>query len=96
MSEPLTKIQLDEEHFLKKEWARYLHQQHELQMSQLNRALKSQKIALDELKKDNITLYNMAIQVKILIKTHLYNFKLLKSRQIDFFSYFRIDFEIQA
>lgn len=41
------------------------------QMSQLNRALKSQKIALDELKKDNITLYNMAIQVKILIKTHL-------------------------
>lgn len=55
--------QLDEEHFLKKEWARYLTQQHMHQMSQLNRALKSQKIALDELKKDNITLYNMAIQL---------------------------------
>lgn len=38
-------------------------QQHEQQMEQLNRALKSQMKALEELKKDNINLYNMAIQV---------------------------------
>ena len=54
---------MNEENFLKKEWARYMLQQHQLQMNQLDRALKSQKIALDELKKDNINLYNMAIQV---------------------------------
>lgn len=65
VSEPPTKAKMNEEHFLKKEWARYLSQQHQIQMDQLNRALQSQKKALDELKKDNINLYNMAIQVNL-------------------------------
>lgn len=63
VSEQSTKEELDEKHFLKKEWARYMFQQHQIQMTQLKQALKSQKLALNELKKDNINLYNMAIQV---------------------------------
>lgn len=53
----------DEEFFLKKEWANYMANQHRIQMEQLKRALKSQEIALKELKKDNIDLYNKAIQL---------------------------------
>ncbi len=38
-------------------------QQHTIQMEQLKKALKSQEVALKELKNDNIDLYNKAIQV---------------------------------
>ncbi len=38
-------------------------QQHQFQMAQLEKAFKSQEQALKELKKDNIDLYNKAIQV---------------------------------
>ena len=38
-------------------------QQHSNQMQQIKRALKSQEVALKELKKDNLELYNKAIQV---------------------------------
>lgn len=38
-------------------------QQHSNQMQQIKRALKSQEVALKELKKDNLDLYNKAIQV---------------------------------
>lgn len=60
---PTRKEDEDEEFFLKKEWANYMAQQHTFQMEQLKRALKSQELALKELKNDNIDLYNKAIQV---------------------------------
>ena len=60
----LTKQELDDEYFLKKEWTNFINTQHLNQMSQINLALKFQQKALKELKKDNIHLYNMAIQVE--------------------------------
>ena len=62
----------DEEFFLKKEWANYMAQQHNNQMEQIKRAIKSQEIALKELKKDNLDLYNKAIQVIINLKHFLF------------------------
>lgn len=59
----LSKEDEDEEFFLKKEWANYMAQQHSNQMQQIKRALKSQEVALKELKKDNLDLYNKAIQL---------------------------------
>ncbi len=59
----LTKQEIDEEYFLKKEWKKYIHQQQNFQMDQIQRALKSQEYALQELKNDSLTLYNKAIQV---------------------------------
>ncbi len=59
----LSKEEEDEEFFLKKEWANFMAQQHSNQMQQIKRALKSQEVALKELKKDNLELYNKAIQV---------------------------------
>lgn len=59
----LSKEEIDDEYFLKKEWKKYIAQQHDLQMEQIQRALKSQENALKELKKDNMSLYLMAIQV---------------------------------
>lgn len=61
----LNKEEEDEEFFLKKEWANYMAQQHSIQMEQLRKAIRSQEIALKELKRDNIDLYNKAIQVNI-------------------------------
>ena len=60
---PLSKDEEDDEFFLRKEWANYLAKQHASQMEQLELACKSQEKALRELKKDNIELYNRAIQV---------------------------------
>ena len=40
-----------------------MNNQHIIQMEQIERALKSQEKALKELKRDNIDLYNKAIQV---------------------------------
>ncbi len=62
----LTKQELDDAFFLKKEWANYMNHQHMNQMEQIQRASKSQEKALKELKKDNIELYNKAIQVHFL------------------------------
>jgi len=59
----LNKEEEDEEFFLKKEWANYMAQQHNIQMEQLKKAIRSQEIALKELKKDDIDLYNKAIQL---------------------------------
>ena len=59
----LSKEELDDEHFLKKEWANFVNQQQLNQMAQINRALKFQQKALKELKGDNTHLYNMAIQL---------------------------------
>jgi len=59
----LTKQEMDEEYFLKKEWKKYIHQQHNFQMDQIQRALKSQEYALQELKCDSSIFYNKAIQV---------------------------------
>ena len=59
-----TKEKIDEEYFLKKEWSAYITQQREAHMKQILRALKSQELALKELKRDNINLYNAAIQVR--------------------------------
>jgi hypothetical protein len=59
----LTKQEMDEEYFLKKEWKKYIHQQHNFQMDQIQRALKSQEYALQELKCDSLIFYNKAIQV---------------------------------
>lgn len=59
----LNKKEEDEEFFLKREWANYMAQQHTIQMEQLKRAIKSQELALKELKKDNLDLYNKAIQL---------------------------------
>ena len=39
-------------------------QHHNNQMEQLKKAIRSQEIALKELKKDDIDLYNKAIQVR--------------------------------
>jgi hypothetical protein len=61
----LSKQELDDEYFLNKEWKNFLNTQHLNQMSQIERALTFQQKALKELKKDNIHLYNMAIQVRI-------------------------------
>ncbi|CAF0731239.1 unnamed protein product [Brachionus calyciflorus] len=58
-----TKQNLDDEYFLKKEWANYINLKQMNQLEQINRALKSQEDALKELKKDNFTLYNAAIQL---------------------------------
>ena len=63
----MTKQELDDAFFLKKEWANYMNQQHMNQMEQIQRASKSQEKALKELKKDNIELYNKAIQVHFLV-----------------------------
>ena len=54
---------MDEEYFLKKEWKKYIHQQHNFQMDQIQRALTSQEYALQELKCDSLIFYNKAIQV---------------------------------
>lgn len=59
----LSKEEIDDEYFLKKEWKKYIAQQQDIQMEQIQRALKSQESALKELKKDNMNLYLMAIQV---------------------------------
>jgi hypothetical protein len=61
----LTKDEIDDEYFLKKEWKKYIAQQHDNQMEQIQRALKSQENALKELKKDNLNLYLHAIQVVV-------------------------------
>ena len=58
-----TKKESDDAYFLKKEWANYMNNQHIIQMEQIERALRSQEKALKELKRDNIDLYNKAIQV---------------------------------
>lgn len=65
-----SKLEIDEEYFLKKEWANYINEQHRNQMEQLERAIKSQQEALKELKKDNVSLYSAAIQV---LKSIQYN-----------------------
>lgn len=70
-----SKLEIDEEFFLKKEWANFINEQHRNQMEQLERALKSQQEALKELKKDNTTLYSAAIQV--LKSIHLFFFKFI-------------------
>lgn len=54
---------LNEEQFLKNEWMNFMKSKQQFQMEQLERALKSQQEALEELKKDNLDLYNAAIQV---------------------------------
>ncbi|RNA30496.1 hypothetical protein BpHYR1_034962 [Brachionus plicatilis] len=54
---------LNEEQFLKNEWMNFLKSKQQDQMEQLERALKSQHEALEELKMDNLVLYNAAIQV---------------------------------
>lgn len=54
---------LDEEQFLKNEWINFMKSKQQDQMEQLERALQSQHEALEELKKDNLVLYNAAIQV---------------------------------
>jgi len=59
----LIKEEEDEEFFLKREWANYMAQQHAIQMEQIKCALKSQEVALKELKKDNLDLYEKAIQL---------------------------------
>lgn len=64
------KEQEDDEHFLKKEWSIYTNQQHQMQLSQIQAALKSQELALKELKKDNLSLYNMAIQLDESLTTY--------------------------
>lgn len=61
--ENYTKEENDEAFVLKKEWAKYIYLQHQNQMQQIERALKSQEKALKELKKDNLDLYNKAIQL---------------------------------
>jgi hypothetical protein len=58
-----TKKESDDAYFLKKEWGSYMNHQHLAQMEQIERALRSQEKALKELKKDNVELYNKAIQV---------------------------------
>jgi hypothetical protein len=59
----LSKSELDDEYFLKKEWANFISQQHLNQMTQIGRALKFQNKALKELRNDNGLLYRMAVQV---------------------------------
>lgn len=61
----MNKEETNDEYFLNKEWNNYLKNQHRFQMEQIERALKSQELALNELKSDNLNLYNMAIQVYI-------------------------------
>ncbi len=63
-----TKEESDDAFFLKKEWSNYMNHQHVIQMDQIERALRSQEKALKELKKDNLELYNKAIQVKLFKK----------------------------
>jgi large subunit ribosomal protein L40 len=53
------------------EWSRYKEKQHLEQTDQIKSMLKSQEKALNELKKDNFSLYEMAIQ----IDDKLINFK---------------------
>ena len=60
----LSKQEIDEEYFLKKEWKKYINQQQNLQMEQIQRALKTQEHALQELKADNFNFYQKAIQVQ--------------------------------
>lgn len=58
-----TPVYLNEEQFLKNEWMNFMKSKQQFQMEQLERALQSQQEALEELKKDNLALYNAAIQV---------------------------------
>jgi hypothetical protein len=67
----LSKNELDDEHFLKKEWANFVNHQHLNQMTQIERALKFQNKALRELRNDNGHLYHMAIQVGLTQKVIL-------------------------
>lgn len=60
---PFNKQELDDEYFLRRDWANFLNQQHQNQMEQIQRALEFQQKALKELRKDNVMLYNAAIQV---------------------------------
>ena len=55
--------EINDQYFLKKEWAIFVSRQRMNQIEQLEKALKSQERALIELKKDNFDLYNKAIQV---------------------------------
>ena len=60
----VSKEEMEEEYFLKKEWTKFINRQHIVQMEQIKLALKSQENALLELKSDNYDFYNKAIQVK--------------------------------
>jgi len=53
----------DDAFFLRREWTNYINQQHNAQMEQIRLALRSQDKALKELKKDNVDLYNKAVQL---------------------------------
>ena len=73
---------MNDEYFLKKEWTSYISKMHTIQMEQLKCALNSQQEALKELKKDNLSLYNAAIQVffsKIYFLTRNFNLKVIFS-----------------
>jgi hypothetical protein len=50
---------------LEREWTNYKIEQQKAQLEQIRMAIGSQEKALKQLKKDNIDLYNMAIQVII-------------------------------
>lgn len=79
----MTKEETNEEYFLNKEWNDYIKDRHEMQLEQIKKAISSQELALNELKIDNIDLYNMAIQVNYIstifqhtmIKYHLLKHK---------------------
>ena len=54
---------MQDEYFLKNEWKKYILQQYNVQMNQIQRALDAQEKALGELKNDNLNFYFKAIQV---------------------------------
>jgi hypothetical protein len=49
---------------LRNEWKRYINQQYNKQMKQIELALNVQEMALNELKRDNVHFFFKAIQVK--------------------------------
>ena len=56
---------------LHKEWARSKMLQHKLESVVLSKLIQSQEQALEELKFESMELYNMAIQVGMLARTHM-------------------------
>ena len=61
----IDKCEIDEEFFLRNEWKRYINQQHNKQMRQIELALNVQEMALNELKRDNVHFFLKAVQVNI-------------------------------